>query len=112
MKSAISLSIVRNLIALVILAVCALPGGAQTPATWTSVTETSTPGPDYSQSQYWMMKPENPNAQPVDVLFFHTTTFKDLNYVDPATGALLTAPRDPAKPQVWNQTIDAAIQES
>src|ERR1039457_6490493 len=90
------------------------PGQAQTaPATsWTPVGETSTPRPDYSQPQYWMMSPQNPNAQPVDILFLHTTTFKDLNYVDPATGAYLTAPRDPAKAQVWNQTIAAAIQES
>jgi hypothetical protein len=90
------------------------PGQAQTaPATsWTPIGETSTPRPDYSQQQYWMMAPQNPSAQPVDVLFFHTTTFKDLNYVDPATGAYLTAPRDPTKGLVWNQTIAAAIQES
>jgi hypothetical protein len=81
-------------------------------STWTPVGETSTPGPDYSQPQYWMMTPRNPKAQAVDVLFFHTTTFKDLNYVDPATGALLAAPRDPAKAPVWNQTIAAAIEES
>ncbi len=90
------------------------PGNAQNapPAPWTSVGATSTPRPDYSQRQYWMMAPQNPYAWPVDVLFFHTTTFKDPNYVDPTTGAILATPLDPSKPQVWNQTIAAAIEES
>lgn len=90
------------------------PGKPQTAAaaSWTPVGDTSTPRPDYSQAQYWMMTPQNPNAHLVDVLFFHTTTFKDLNYVDPATGAYLTVPRDPTKAQVWNETIADAIQES
>ncbi len=60
---------------------------AQTaPATtsWTPIGETNTPRPDYSQLQYWMMAPQDPTA-PVDVLFIHTTTFKDTNYVDPGS---------------------------
>jgi len=107
-------AISRSIIGMMILAASTCPCVAQISAatTWTSVGETSTPGPDYSQSRYWMMAPRNPNTQPVDVLFFHTTTFWDPNYVDPATGARLTAPRDPTKASVWNQTIDAAIQES
>ena len=52
----------------------------------------------------------NPTA-PVDVLFIHTTTFKDINYVDPATGGWLSTPLDRSKPPVWNQTIADAIQE-
>lgn len=90
------------------------PGTAQTrPAStsWTPIGETNTARPDYSQLQYWMMAAQEPTA-PVDVLFIHTTTFKDTNYVDPATGAWLSTPRDPSKPQVWNQTIADAIQES
>ena len=79
---------------------------------WKPVSETSTPRPDYSQPKYWMMTPKNPDAQPVDVLFFHTTTFDDPNYVNPATGALSLTPNDPTKPQVWNQTIADAILES
>lgn len=107
-------AISRSLIGMAFLVASAFPCAAQTAAvtTWTSVGETSTPGPDYSQLRYWMMAPRNPNAQPVDVLFFHTTTFWDPNYVDPATGARLTAPRDSTKAPVWNQTIDAAIQET
>jgi hypothetical protein len=86
---------------------------AQTVTTpWTPVGETSTPRPDYSQQKYWMIVPQNPSTHPVDVLFFHTTTYRDPNYVDPVTGALSTTARDPSKPQVWNQTIADAIQES
>ena len=59
-----------------------------------------------------MMAPQDPNAKPVDVLFFHTTTFKDPNYVNPTTGALLTSPIDSSKPPVWNQTIAGALVES
>jgi pimeloyl-ACP methyl ester carboxylesterase len=103
----------RLLLAVALLAgVCA----AQSPLTpltpWVPVAETNTPGPDYSQPQYWMLKPENADAKPVDVLFFHTTTYKDPNFVDPATGALLAAPRDASLPLVWNQGIDAAIEET
>jgi pimeloyl-ACP methyl ester carboxylesterase len=86
---------------------------AQTaPATlaWTPIGETNTPRPDYGQLKYWMFAAQDPTA-PVDVLFFHTTTFKDSNYVDPATGGWLSAPRDPSKPQVWNQSIAEAIVE-
>ena len=53
-------------------------GMAQTapPTTsWTSVGETNTSRPDYSQLQYWMMAAQNPTA-PVDVLFIHTTTLR------------------------------------
>ena len=109
----LSHAIARSLIGVAILLTNVSHGQAQgAPATtWTPVGETSSPGPDYSQPQYWMMAPEDPNAHPVDVLFFHTTTFKDPNYVNPATGAILTVPGDPSKPQVWNQTISAAIQE-
>ena len=88
------------------------PGTAQTaPATtsWTPIGETNTPRPDYSQLKYWMMAAQNPTA-PVDVLFIHTTTFKDTNYVNPS-GGWLSTPLDPSKPQVWNQTIADAIQE-
>jgi pimeloyl-ACP methyl ester carboxylesterase len=94
------------------LLVAALPAFAQTaPASssWTPVGETNTARPDYGQLKYWMLAAQKPTA-PVDVLFFHTTTFKDSNYVDPATGGLLAAPRDPSKPQVWNQSIADAIQ--
>jgi hypothetical protein len=90
-----------------LLLVAISPGTAQT---WTSIGETNTPRPDYSQSKYWMMAEQNPTA-PVDVLFIHTTSFKDANYVDPATGALLSTPLDGSKPLVWNQTIAAAIQD-
>ena len=89
------------------------PGTAQTSAStpsWTPIGETNTPRPDYSQHKYWMMAAQNPTA-PVDVLFIHTTTFKDTNYVDPATGGWLPTPLDPSKPQVWNQTIADAIEE-
>lgn len=90
-----------------------LPVMAQSTQTtaWVSVGATNTPRPDYSQRQYWMMSPQNPDVHPVDVLFFHTTTYWDPNYVDPATGAHLAAPRDPSKPQIWNQTIADAIQD-
>lgn len=92
---------------------CSIPGVAQTAAPrWVSVGETSTERPDYSQQRYWMMSPKDPHAQPVDVLFFHTTSYWDPNYLDPATGARLPAPRDPAKATVWNQTIAEAIVES
>ena len=100
-------------IATLILAAGLCPAQAQPGATpWTPVGDTSTPRPDYSQPQYWMMTPENPNAHPVDVLFFHTTTFKDSNYVNPVTGAFQTTPLNPSKPQVWNQSIADAIEES
>ncbi len=89
------------------------PAQTQPGATpWTPVGDTSTPRPDYSQPQYWMMTPENPNAHSVDVLFFHTTTFKDSNYVNLVTGAFQTTPLDPTKPQAWNQSIADAILES
>src|SRR5512141_751040 len=83
------LTISRRLTASLILTLTSVvPTQAQTAATsWTPVFATSTPVPDYSQPKYWMFAPQNPNATSVDVLFFHTTTFKDLNYVDPATGA-------------------------
>ena len=115
MKRALSLfAIIPGSIAGVLMlltAVCSCQ--AQTPATtWTSVADTSTPRPDYSQPQYWMMTPKDPGAHAVDVLFVHTTTFKDPNYVDPATGALLTTPRDPTAAPVWNQTIADAVQDS
>ncbi|HTP89096.1 MAG TPA: DUF3089 domain-containing protein [Bryobacteraceae bacterium] len=90
------------------------PGTAQTvaaTASWTSIGETNTPRPDYSQLQYWMIAAQNPTA-PVDVLFIHTTTFKDANYVNPETGGWLQKPLDSSRPQVWNQTIADAIQES
>ncbi len=108
---AISQSLITGVI-LFMTGVC--PADAQTSpvTTWTPVGETSTPTPDYSQPKYWMFAPENPNAKCVDVLFFHTTTFKDLNYVNPATGAYLNAPLDPTKPAVFNQTIAAAIGET
>src|SRR5690242_3198475 len=79
------------------------PATAQTAAataSWTAVGETNTPRPDYSQRKYWMMAAQNPTA-PVDVLFIHTTTYKDMNYVDPVTGAWLSSPLDRSKPQVW-----------
>ena len=103
-----------TLISMLMLLTSMYPLQAQSaPATsWTPVGETSTPRPDYGNPQYWMMAPQNPNALPVDVLFFHTTTFHDPNYVNPATGAMLTAQLDPTKAQVWNQTFAAAIQES
>ena len=102
-----------GLISLILLLPLPYPGLAQTsPAAWASVGETSTPRPDYSQPRYWMIAPDNPRAHPVDVLFFHPTTFKDSNYVDPVSGATLSAPLDPSKPQVWNQPIAAAIQEN
>jgi hypothetical protein len=103
-----------QLCAILILATSVGSGQPRSTATvsWTPVGDTATPRPDYRQQQYWMMWPENPTAYPVDVLFFHTTTFSDSNYQDPVTGAYLTAPRDSTKPQVWNQTIAAAIQES
>ncbi len=108
------LAIAPIFLEMLILLTCASPANAQiSPApTWVPAGETSTPRPDYRQPQYWMMTPQNPRAHPVDVLFFHTTTFWDPNYVDPATGAHLTAPRDPAMPQVWNQTTADAIAES
>ena len=86
-----TLAILRGLLGAAILITGACPGKAQTspPTTWVAVGETSTPGPDYSQPQYWMITPQNPGAHAVDVLFFHTTTFKDPNYLDPATGATL-----------------------
>ena len=102
-----------GLISLILLLPLPYPGLAQTsPAAWASVGETSTPRPDYSQPRYWMIAPDNPRAHPVDVLFFHPTTLKDSNYVDPVSGATLSAPLDPSKPQIWNQPIAAAIQES
>lgn len=94
---------------LAVASLCPCAGG--TPP-WIAVPDTSTPGPDYSRAEYWMMSPTNARAHPVDVLFFHTTTFKDANYVDPASGAYLTVPRDPGTPPVWNQTIAAAIVDS
>jgi pimeloyl-ACP methyl ester carboxylesterase len=107
------LAISRCLPGLLILSTGMCPSHAQTATvtTWVPAGETSTPRPDYSKQQYWMMTPQNPNAHPVDVLFFHTTTFWDPNYVDPATGAHLPAARDSTLPPVWNQTIGAAIQE-
>ena len=109
MKSAFKLIALQPVTVLrtVLFAAVLLPAAAQT---WTPVIETNTPRPDYGQSKYWMMAPQTPTA-PVDVLFFHTTTYKDPNYVDPATGALLAKPLDPSKPQVWNQTIADAIQD-
>ncbi|MEO8591899.1 MAG: DUF3089 domain-containing protein [Candidatus Solibacter sp.] len=99
-------------ILMMMMGVC--PGKAQTSSVlqWTPVGETSTARPDYGQQKYWMFKPQDPNARPVDVLFFHTTTFQDPNYVNPATGVMSTTPNDPTKPPVWNQTIAAAILET
>jgi hypothetical protein len=104
----------RIILSTLLLLTAISPGTAQTaPATalWTPVGETNTPRPDYSQRKYWMMAAQNPTAS-VDVLFIHTTTFKDANYVDPATGGWLSTALDRSKPQVWNQTIADAIQES
>lgn len=58
-----------------------------------------------------MMAPQDPDAHPVDVLFFHTTTYTDPNYIDPTTGSRRTTPVDSNKPPVWNQTIADAIAE-
>src|SRR5262245_30575143 len=101
-----------TILSTLLLLTAAAPGPAQTaPAntSWISIGETSTPRPNYSQLKYWMMAAQNPTAR-ADVLFIHTTTFKDTNYVDPA-GGWLSTPVDPSKPQVWNQTIADAIQE-
>src|SRR5690348_15088618 len=68
------------------------------PSAWVSVGETNTPGPDYSQPRYWMLASQNPDAHPVDVLFFHTSTYTDPNYIDPVTGARRTAPVDASAP--------------
>ncbi len=110
-----SLLITRSLITgITILMAGVVSGNAQSAPVlrWTPVGETSTPRPDYSQHKYWMMTPQNPNARPVDVLFFHTTTFNDPNYVNPTTGVLSAKPNDPTKPPVWNQTITDAIVET
>src|ERR1700758_3434749 len=98
MKSAFKLrASPRTLIGMAVMVANLYPVKAQmSPMPWTPVGETSTPGADYSRPEYWMMAPQNPSAHAVDVLFFHTTTYKDRNYVDPATGAYLTVPRDPA----------------
>ena len=104
----------RILLGTLLLLTAISPGTAQTaPATtlWTPVGETNTPRPDYSQRKYWMMAADTPTAS-VDVLFIHSTTFKDANYVDPATGGYLATPLDPSIPQVWNQTIADAIQDT
>jgi pimeloyl-ACP methyl ester carboxylesterase len=102
-----------NTLTVLTLLAAALPAVAQTTPgalPWRPIGETNTARPDYGQLKYWMIATQKPTA-PVDVLFIHTTTFKDSNYVDPATGGWLSAPRDPSKPQVWNQSIAEAIQE-
>jgi hypothetical protein len=116
MKRALKWFVIRGsfITGLAILMVGVPPGKAQTSPglRWTPVGDTSTPRPDYSQPKYWMMTPQNPNQRPVDVLFFHTTTFDDPNYLNPVTGALSLTPNDPTKPLVWNQTIADAILET
>jgi hypothetical protein len=106
-----TLAVSGRLLGAAILLTVLSPARAQSThaSAWVSVGETNTPRPDYSQRRYWMMAPQNPDVHPVDVLFFHTTTYTDPNYIDPMTGSRLTTPLDSSKPPVWNQTIADAI---
>jgi pimeloyl-ACP methyl ester carboxylesterase len=95
--------------AILLTAMAPAPAQSTHPGAWVSVSETNTPGPDYSQPRYWMLASQNPAVHPVDVLFFHTSTYTDPNYIDPLTGSRRTTPVDSSAPPVWNQTIAEAI---